>query len=178
MVAYEKQNGMTKKLTALLTPFLCFFVLFTVLAKDSFAQDDSSWVMETNIYQIFVDRFGRNLDGVRERLDYLKELGVKTIWLMPIFKAMSDHGYDAVDFYAIEPRYGDTNDLKELVDSAKEKEIKVILDLVINHIGIDHPWFKSSDPAVRKDKWFVWANHNLGWGQPWGGGQSWFEDPY
>jgi glycosidase len=140
--------------------------------------EDASWIRETIIYQIFVDRFGENLDGVKEKLDYLEELGVKTIWLMPIFKAMSDHGYDTVDYYAIDPRYGDKNDLKELVSAAKQKKIKVILDLVINHLGKDHPWFSSSNPSVRKDHWFVWDANDRGWNLPWGDGKTWHPDPH
>jgi alpha-amylase len=146
--------------------------------------NDAGWITQTNIYQIFVDRFAGNLDGVRGKLDYLEDLGVKTIWLMPIFEAMDDHGYNATDYYKIASNYGSNADLEELVSAAHQKGIRVILDLVINHIGSEHPWFASSDPNVRKDDWFIWADRDLGWSDPWVNASSgyfpdstWFEDP-
>ncbi len=155
---------------------------FALRAQEKFAlrprEEDASWVRETNIYQLFVDRFGGDLDGVREKLDYLETLGVKAIWLMPIFKAMSDHGYDTVNYYSIDPRYGDIEDLRKLVSAAKQKDIRIILDLVVNHLGKDHPWFSHSDPNIRKDHWFVWEESNLDWNLPWGEGQPWHLDPY
>jgi len=94
---------------------------------------ESPWITQTSIYEGFVDRFGENLQGVTDRLDYLEKLGVKTIWLMPIFRAMSDHAYNTIDYCAIESRYGTANDLKELAAAAHAKGMRVILDLEMNH---------------------------------------------
>ena len=145
---------------------------------------DSSWVKETNIYEVFVDRFGGNLQGVTDKLGYLEKLGVKTIWLMPIFKAMSDHGYDTTNYYAIESRYGTVDDLKRLVEAAHGKGIRVILDLVMNHCGTDNAWFSSPNASERKDHWFIWADSDLGWPDSWEyykegyfPGATWFHDP-
>ncbi len=142
---------------------------------------DSSWITQTNIYQVFVSKFGGTLKGVESHLDHLEYLGVKTIWLMPIFESMSDHGYDATDYYAIRPEYGTKDDLKDLVQAAKAKGMRIVLDLVMNHVGSDHPWFSSPDANERKDHWFVWSATDKGWNKPWGGDSgprvTWFGDP-
>ncbi|MGA1795886.1 MAG: alpha-amylase family glycosyl hydrolase [bacterium] len=153
-------------------------------ASPATLEHESPWVTRTSIYEVFVDRFGGNLQGVTNRLDYLEKLGVKTIWLMPIFKAMSEHGYNTTDYYAIEPRYGTMNDLGNLVAGAHRKGMRVILDLVMNHCGSEHPWFSSPDDAVRRDHWFIWSASDLGWPDPWEenrsgdiSGATWFLDP-
>jgi alpha-amylase len=147
--------------------------------------NDDDWVTSTNIYQVFVDRFGGNLKGVEAKVPYLKSLGVKTIWLMPIFEAQHDHGYDTTNYYQIASNYGSNSDLKDLVKVAHEAEIRVILDLVLNHCGTQHPWFADSDPNVRKDHWFIWKNSDWGWDDSWNNSQSgyypnatFFRDPY
>ena len=167
--------------------FLLVFcaLLLTGLAGISSAQGNAAnWIRETNIYEIFVDRFAKDLQGVKNKLGYLENLGVKTIWLMPIFKAMDDHGYNTTDYRDIEPRYGSINDLEELVEAAHLKNITVILDLVMNHCGADHPYFSSADPTKRKDHWFIWADSDLAWPDPWkisysedNYGKTWFKDP-
>jgi neopullulanase len=88
---------------------------------------------------------GGDLEGIREHLDYLRRLGVTTIWLTPIVEndpasAQDYHGYGAVDEYAVEPHFGALSDLQELVREAHAKNLKVILDFVPNHVGPSHPW--------------------------------------
>ena len=112
-------------------------LLLATPTRKSTAQD-SSWVAQTNIYQVFVEQFGGTLKGVESHLDHLEYLGVKTIWLMPIFESMSDHGYDTTNYYAIRSNYGTIADLKDLVLAAKAKGMRVILDLVMNHAGSNH----------------------------------------
>ncbi len=100
-------------------------------------------------YEIFVrsyadsnnDKIG-DINGITNKLDELKELGIEGIWLTPIFKSPSYHKYDVVDYYAIDPEYGTKEDLKNLVSKAHSKGIKVILDLPVNHTSKEHPWFK------------------------------------
>ncbi len=144
----------------------------------SASAQNSSWVTQTNIYQVFVEKFGGTLKGVESHLDHLEYMGVKTIWLMPIFESMSDHGYDTTNYYAIRLKYGTIEDLRDLVQTAEGKGMRVILDLVMNHVGSEHPWFSSANPAERKDHWFVWSANDLGWNKPWGDpGVTWFGDP-
>jgi glycosidase len=91
-------------------------------------------------------RHGGDIQGIINKLDYLKDLGVTSIWITPLVENntyMSYHGYAATNFYKIDPRFG-TNDLyKELVEKAHEKGLKIILDHVANHIGLNHEWVKN-----------------------------------
>jgi len=113
-------------------------------------------------YQVFVGSFSDSnrdgigdLRGVINRLDYLNDgdtasgesLGVQGIWLSPIFASPSYHKYDASDYYAIDWRFGTMEDLQELADLCQERNIKLILDLVINHTSTQHPWFLSFKEA-------------------------------
>lgn len=99
-------------------------------------------------YEIFVrsyydsngDGVG-DLNGVTAKLDYLADLGVGGIWLMPIFESSSYHGYDTNDYYLINDEYGTKEDLAKLVDEAHKRDIKVIIDLVVNHTGYNNAWF-------------------------------------
>jgi neopullulanase len=98
---------------------------------------------------------GGDLRGIREHLDYLRELGVTTIWLTPIVKndpssPQDYHGYGAVDEYAVEPHFGTLGDLQELVRNAHAKKLKVILDFVPNHVGPRNPWVN----APPEPDWF------------------------
>ncbi|MBN2795559.1 MAG: alpha-amylase [Clostridia bacterium] len=98
---------------------------------------------------------GGDLQGVIDELDYIKGLGATTIWLSPIVKnePYGYHGYWAEDFYAVDPHFGDLETLKNLVTEAHNRDIKVILDYVVNHTGYNHPWTKDS----AKEDWF---HHN------------------
>jgi alpha-amylase len=144
---------------------------------------DDSWVAATNLYQIFPATFTTEgtLAAMVDKVDYLQGLGVKTVWLMPVFRAMSTHGYDTIDYRQIEPRYGTPADLLAFVNAAHCKGIRVLLDLVINHTGSENAWFSGS-AAERRDDWFIWKNKDLGWDDPWGNGanhpgRTWFQDP-
>jgi len=100
---------------------------------------------------------------------------------MPIFESMSDHGYDCTNYYKIKSNLGTTNDLKELSIEAKKYNIKLILDLVNNHVGSAHPWFSHPDKNQRKDHWFIWSPVDRRWGPPWPWGTyspTWRKDPY
>lgn len=96
-------------------------------------------------YEIFVRSFADSdgdgigdLNGVTEKLDYLKELGIDGIWLMPITASDTYHGYSVTDYMAVNPDYGTEDDLKRLLDEAHSRDMKVIMDLVINQIGRAH----------------------------------------
>ncbi len=87
------------------------------------------------------DFFGGNIDGIIEKLDYLKGLGVSAIYLNPIFKAYSNHRYDIGDYYEIDPLLGNAEDFERLIAEAEKKDIKIILDGVFNHVGDDSLYF-------------------------------------
>jgi alpha-amylase len=151
------------------------------------AHAEAPWHTQTVIYQVFVEKFStqKSLKGVKDNLNYLQDLGVKTIWLMPVFEAMSDHGYDTTNYYKIAARYGTEQDLKDLSQAAHERGMRIVLDLVINHTGTMHPWFSSTNGTERKDKWYIWANRDLGWDDPWKYNpatntpkRTWFKDPF
>lgn len=102
-----------------------------------------------------------DLRGLTQRLDYLQELGVRGLWLMPIFQSQDqDHGYAVVDYRAIEPAYGTLADFDELLKQAHARGIGVILDYTLNHSGADHPLFEASRsrPDGPYRDWYVWAD--------------------
>ncbi|MEM6522350.1 MAG: alpha-amylase family glycosyl hydrolase [Bacteroidota bacterium] len=125
----------------------------------------STWP-EAVTYEIFVQSFSdSNRDGIgdfigmTDKVDYLKDLGVKAVWLMPIMPSPSYHKYDVTDYRAVHPDYGTMDDFKAFVDKAHESDIKVVIDLVINHSSAEHPWFlksKANDPEYRE--YYVWAD--------------------
>ena len=97
---------------------------------------------------------GGDLKGVTSKLNYLKELGIGAIYLTPIFKANTNHRYDTLDYFEIDPRLGDISDLKELVKQAHELDILVCLDLVFNHTSFFHPFFQDVLKNGKKSKYF------------------------
>jgi alpha-amylase len=122
-------------------------------------------------YEIFVRSFQDSsgdgvgdFKGVIQRLDYLQELGVTGIWFMPIHPSPSYHGYDITDYYAVNPDYGTMEDFKTLLAEADKRNIKIILDLVVNHTSDQHPWFQASktNDATYRD-YYSWSETDLGW---------------
>ncbi|HEY5628637.1 MAG TPA: alpha-amylase family glycosyl hydrolase, partial [Candidatus Limnocylindrales bacterium] len=98
--------------------------------------------------------------GLQRRLDYLAGLGITAIWLMPFYPSPDrDDGYDITDYYNVAPRYGTLGDFVEFTRSARQRGIRVITDLVVNHTSDEHPWFeeaRSSRTSRRRD-WYVWS---------------------
>ncbi|KAA0216231.1 MAG: DUF3459 domain-containing protein [Leptolyngbya sp. PLA3] len=140
------------------------------------------WWRTAVFYEIFVRSFADStqgplagdgvgdLRGLLDRLDYLNDgdphtaddLGVTGIWLMPIAQSRSYHGYDVTDYRTVDDEYGTNEDFKALVAACHARGIRVILDTVMNHVGIDHPWFQQAiDPASDKRDWFVWRDEPL-----------------
>ena len=135
-------------------------------------------------YEVFVRSFADSngdgvgdLRGLTSRLSYLNDgnaasttdLGVSGLWLMPIFKAASYHGYDVIDYRTIDPDYGTLADFRALVAAAHQRGVKVILDLVLNHTSDQNPWFKASaagDPTYRD--WYIWSDTDPGYLGPQG----------
>jgi len=129
---------------------------------------DVLWYKDAIIYQVHVRTFhDSNGDGIgdfpglEQRLDYLQELGVNAIWLMPFFPSpLRDDGYDIADYHTVNPSYGTLEDFRKLLDSAHERGIRVIIEMVLNHTSDQHPWFqeaRSSHDNPRRD-WYVWSD--------------------
>jgi maltose alpha-D-glucosyltransferase/alpha-amylase len=101
-----------------------------------------------------------DFQGLMSRLDYLQGLGVTAIWLMPFQTSPHrDDGYDVSNYYEVDPRYGTLGDFVEFTHAAKQRGIRVIIDLVVNHTSNQHEWFKQArrDPHSKYRDWYVWA---------------------
>ncbi|MEH1168736.1 alpha-amylase family protein [Micromonospora sp. CPCC 205539] len=126
------------------------------------------WYSEAVVYCLDIDTYAdSDGDGVGDirgligRLDYLARLGVTCLWLHPIHPSPNrDDGYDATDFYNVDPRFGTLGDFAELLHQAQNRGIRVIIDLVVNHTSDEHPWFQSarSSPDSPYRDWFVWSD--------------------
>jgi maltose alpha-D-glucosyltransferase / alpha-amylase len=125
------------------------------------------WYKNAVIYCLSVGTFmDSNRDGIGDftglsrRLDYLHGLGVTAIWLMPFqVSPHRDDGYDVSDYYGVDPRYGTMGDFVEFTHGAKQRGIRVLIDLVVNHTSNEHPWFKEArkDPDSKYRNWYVWS---------------------
>ncbi|MBM6550141.1 alpha-glucosidase [Marinomonas ostreistagni] len=130
-------------------------------------QRDTDWWRGAVIYQIYPRSFKDSngdgigdLPGITEKMPYIASLGVDAIWLSPFFTSpMKDFGYDVSDYCDVDPIFGELKDFDDLIASAHEHNIKVIIDQVLNHTSDQHPWFKESRTSRDNDKadWYVWA---------------------
>jgi len=129
---------------------------------------ERDWFRSAVFYEIpvrsFYDSNGDgigDLPGVTEKLDYLSELGVRAIWLLPFYRsAWRDEGYDITDHYSVDPSLGTLDDLDRLITASHDRGIRVLGDLVTNHVSIDHPWFQKAraDRDSPYRNWFLWSN--------------------
>ena len=101
--------------------------------------------------------------GLSRRVEHLAGLGVTCIWLMPFYPTPNrDDGYDVSDYYGIDPRYGSLGDFVEFIRTANDRGMRVIVDLVVNHTSVEHPWFQESrDPDSPRHDWYVWSDEPL-----------------
>lgn len=130
--------------------------------------DQTLWYKDAIFYEVYVRAFydsnsdgHGDLKGLKQKLDYVEELGVNCLWLLPIYPSpLKDDGYDISDYYGVHSTYGDLEDVKELLEAAHERGIRVIMDLVLNHTSDQHPWFQ----AARSDRnspyrdYYVWSD--------------------
>lgn len=101
-----------------------------------------------------------DFQGLLRRLDYLQGLGVTAVWLMPFYPSpCRDDGYDIADYYGVDPRYGTLGDFVEFTHGCKQRGMRVLIDLVVNHTSDQHPWFKDAhrDPHSKYRDWYVWS---------------------
>src|SRR5215471_15678559 len=118
------------------------------------------WYKDAVIYELHIKAFYDGDDdgvgdfkGLLEKLDYLEELGVTTIWLLPFYPSpLKDDGYDIADYYSINPSFGDLADLQKFLEEAHKRNLKVITDLVINHTSDQHHWFQRARYAPRNSE--------------------------
>jgi glycosidase len=145
----------------------------------------AGWWDNAVCYEIFVRSFADSngdgigdLNGLAAKLDYINDgdpqtsndLGANCIWLMPVTEADSYHGYDTTDYYHVEKDYGTNEDFKALVKAADQRGIKIIVDLVLNHVSSRHPWFVDAltGPDAIHRNWFLFSETNPGYMGPWG----------
>jgi maltose alpha-D-glucosyltransferase / alpha-amylase len=130
-------------------------------------QDDTLWYKDAVIYQLHVRTFcDSNGDGIGDfagltsRLDYLRELGITAIWLLPLYPSpLRDDGYDIAEYTSVHPSYGTLEDFKTFLKAAHERNIRIITEMVVNHTSDQHPWFqeaRSSRDNPKRD-WYVWS---------------------
>ena len=106
--------------------------------------------------------------GLTDKLDYLQEIGIDCLWLLPSYPSpLRDGGYDIADFFAIHPDYGTIDDFKFFIEQAHQRGLRVISDLVMNHTSSDHPWFQASraEPDGPYGDWYVWGDDDQRWGE-------------
>src|ERR1700704_5894591 len=125
------------------------------------------WYKNAVIYCLsvgtFMDANGDGIgdfEGLMRRLDYLHGLGITAVWLMPFQTSpCKDDGYDVSDYYNVDPRYGTLGDFVEFAHAARQRGIRVLIDLVVNHTSNEHPWFKQArtDPNSKYRDWYVWS---------------------
>jgi alpha-amylase len=123
-------------------------------------------------YEVFVHAFADSdgdgigdFRGLTARLDYIRDLGARAIWLMPIHPSPSYHKYDVTDYRAIHPDYGTMEDFEAFLREAHARDIRVVIDLVVNHTGRDHPWFRAAaaDSTSPLHDFYVWKRpHEIG----------------
>jgi len=128
---------------------------------------DALWYKDSIIYQVhvraFYDSTGDGVGdfrGLAQKLDYLQELGINALWLMPFFPSpLRDDGYDISDYRSVHPSYGALDDFKIFLEAAHQRGIRVIIEMVLNHTSNQHPWFQESRSSLNNPKrdWYVWS---------------------
>ena len=132
---------------------------------------ESLWYKNAIIYELHVRSFAdSNADGIgdfrglSQKLDYLQELGITALWLLPFYPSpLKDDGYDIADYYSINPIYGTLADFKSFLKQAHQRGLRVITELVVNHTSDQHPWFQRSRRARPGSSWrnfYVWSDTN------------------
>jgi maltose alpha-D-glucosyltransferase/alpha-amylase len=141
----------------------------TTNSELSIPSGEPFWYKDAIIYELHIRSFfDSDADGVGDflgliyKLDYLEDLGINTIWLLPFYPSpLRDDGYDISDYYNIQPAYGTMNNFKTFIDAAHRHNIRVIIELVLNHTSDQHPWFqraRKSPPDSQYRNFYVWSD--------------------
>ena len=163
-----------------------------LLFASALAAQTTDWWRHAVFYEIYPRSFADSnndgigdLNGITAHLDYLKHLGVDALWITPCFPSPQvDFGYDVSDYESIDPAYGTLADFDRLVAEARKRNIRIVLDFVLNHTSDRHPWFqdsRASRTSAKRD-WYIWKDPSAP-GQPpnnWGsvfGDSAWQLDP-
>lgn len=135
-------------------------------------KNKKEWWKEAVVYQVYPRSFNDtngdgngDLRGIINKLDYIKSLGIDAIWISPIYTSpMTDNGYDISDYYSINPMFGDMDDFDELLAGIHKRKMKLMMDLVVNHTSIEHPWFLESRSSIDNPKrdWYIWRDGKNG----------------
>ena len=130
------------------------------------------WWKKAVIYQIYPRSFQDSngdgigdLKGIIQRLDYLQELGIDAVWLSPVYQSpQDDNGYDISDYQDIDPIFGTLEDMETLIQEAKKHNIRIIMDLVLNHSSDEHRWFKEAKKSRENPyhDYYVWRDGEEG----------------
>lgn len=131
-----------------------------------------SWTNDAVAYQIFVDRFanehgpitqphrledwaGGNLRGITANLDWIQDLGASCVWITPVFTCHSSHGYDSIDYHSVDARFGGETAFRELIAETHARDMKILMDIVPNHVSDRHEWFRSALNGGPERDWFA-----------------------
>ena len=139
------------------------------MVKPTYSEDQEHWYKDAIIYELHVKAFFDSdgdgvgdFEGLLQKLDYLEDLGVTAIWLLPFYPSpLKDDGYDIADYYTINPSYGDLEIFKKLIKEAHKRGLKIITELVINHTSDQHPWFqraRNAPPGSDERNYYVWSD--------------------
>ncbi|NOZ46187.1 MAG: alpha-amylase [Chlorobi bacterium] len=150
---------------------LCFSTLFILFFNSTLISqirsDTMNYYPKTIFYSVFVQSFYDSnnngigdINGITQKLDYLSNLGIGCIWLLPVHPSPTYHKYDITNYYEINKDYGTLNDFHNLVSEAHKRNIKIIIDLVVNHTSSEHPWFKEAikSPENPYRDYYVWSS--------------------
>ncbi len=133
--------------------------------------NDPLWYKDAVIYELHVRAFfDSNGDGIGDfaglvqKLDYLQDLGVTCLWLLPFFPSpLKDDGYDISDYLNVHPMYGTIDDFRALLDAAHDRNLQVMIELVMNHTSDQHPWFqraRQAPPGSPERDFYVWSDND------------------
>ena len=146
----------------------CFFLILWALAAKAQNPSQPSWLSDAVFYQIYPSSYQDtdgngigDIAGIISRLDYIKSIGVNAIWLNPVYvSGWTDGGYDVIDFYRVDKRFGTNSDLVELINQAHERGIKIVMDLVAGHSSDQCEWFLQSKeaPNLRYSDYYIWPS--------------------
>jgi glycosidase len=147
----------------------CSSPLSNSQADSASPAESTAWWHDAVFYEIFVRSFYDtngdgigDFNGIAQKLDYIQDLGANALWLMPIHPSPSYHGYDVIDYYAVNPEYGSMDDFKNLLAEAHNRNIRIIIDLVLNHTSSQHPFFVDANSGLESAHrdWYVWSNES------------------